>query len=515
MLVSVRILAVLVCLVVMYTARPAAAGAQPGQAARNPVLVIVLDGLRPDYVRADLMPNVCRLAEEGVFCKRHHSIYPTATRVNAASIATGSYPETHGIVGNTLYVPEADAEDVLSTGDASNLVRINEVSGGGLVTAATLGGVLSEAGLPMMTVSSGSTGSAFLANYGNTTGPLINTGLLLPETSREHVLETLGPVPEDALPSVGRNRWITDAYLELGLDEVKPVLTVMWYCDPDHTAHSKGIGSPVTNAAIREVDTQIGRILAEHEKRGITADILVLSDHGFSTYMGKKPIAEALPKPFLEKMAARRLVFSNGMVFVRDSDPEIRRTEAAGIARLLQAEPWVGAVFSPAASGDAVEGSIPGTLPFPVMRYAHDRAPGLMVDVRWMSDENEFGYPGGVDIKGNGAGHGSSSPYDIHATLIAHGPSFKKGVRNPAPTGNVDIAPTVCRLLGLGAPGTMTGRVLEELLVDGPDPAALAVETGEVSAETTVGGISYKAVALVSTVNGHRYLDCTRVERTP
>ena len=63
-------------------------------------LVIVVDGLRPDYVTPEVMPRLSRLGQRGIVFRAHHSVFPTVTRVNGASFVTGSYPETHGLMGN-------------------------------------------------------------------------------------------------------------------------------------------------------------------------------------------------------------------------------------------------------------------------------------------------------------------------------------------------------------------------------------------------------------------------------
>ena len=80
-------------------------------------LLIVLDGLRPDYVTPELMPNLHALGERGVVFGNHHAVFPTVTRVNAASISTGAYPETHGLLGNSEYFPAVDESQFLDTGD--------------------------------------------------------------------------------------------------------------------------------------------------------------------------------------------------------------------------------------------------------------------------------------------------------------------------------------------------------------------------------------------------------------
>ena len=133
------LLAVLLCL----AAGCGPSAAQPDQEAparqEQRHLLIVLDGLRPDYVTPELMPNLHALGERGVVFTDHHAVYPTVTRVNAASISTGAYPETHGLMGNAVFFPAVDAARFLSTSERDNLLRIEEAEGGRLLTAPTLG----------------------------------------------------------------------------------------------------------------------------------------------------------------------------------------------------------------------------------------------------------------------------------------------------------------------------------------------------------------------------------------
>ena len=78
-------------------------------------LLIVVDGLRPDFVTADFTPHLHRVAQRGVLFSNHHAVFPTVTRVNAASISTGAYPRTHGLMGNSVFMPKVDASSALST----------------------------------------------------------------------------------------------------------------------------------------------------------------------------------------------------------------------------------------------------------------------------------------------------------------------------------------------------------------------------------------------------------------
>ena len=83
-----------------------AAPQQGGPAARR-VIIFVRDGLRADDVTPENMPNYFSLARSGVVFADHHAVYPTFTMMNSASIATGTYPGTHGFYGNVVYAPNA------------------------------------------------------------------------------------------------------------------------------------------------------------------------------------------------------------------------------------------------------------------------------------------------------------------------------------------------------------------------------------------------------------------------
>jgi arylsulfatase A-like enzyme len=72
---------------------------------QNHYVIVGLDGLRADMVTPENTPNFLRLAQQGVHFSQHHSVFPTATRVNIASLVTGAYSGTHGIVNNAIFEP--------------------------------------------------------------------------------------------------------------------------------------------------------------------------------------------------------------------------------------------------------------------------------------------------------------------------------------------------------------------------------------------------------------------------
>ena len=135
-----------------------------------------------------------------------------------------------------------------------------------------------------------------------------------------------------------------------------------------------------------------------------------------------------------------------------------------------------------------------------------------MISGNWSHEKNQAGVAGNTTQEGV-AGHGTSSPYDIHATLIAVGPDFREHAVSTAPTANVDIAPTLLTLLGLPIPASMTGRPFDEALRSGPALTSLRVAKTIETAKTADG--SYQVDAHLSTVAGKRYLDYTEVHRAP
>ena len=124
--------------------------------------MLVLDGLRPDSITPDETPNLWRLRQEGVNFVNSHSVFPTVTRANATAIATGTYPSRNGIFGNQLYVRQVAPNRAFVNDDHKVLLKLDEVTGGGMVLEKSLGEILAERGKTLAVVSSGSTGSALL-----------------------------------------------------------------------------------------------------------------------------------------------------------------------------------------------------------------------------------------------------------------------------------------------------------------------------------------------------------------
>jgi arylsulfatase A-like enzyme len=300
--------------------------------------------------------------------------------------------------------------------------------------------------------------------------------------------------------------------LLIGLDRADADVAAAWLTEPDGTAHLRGIGAPETLEVLGAVDAEIGRLLEGLEARGLRdrTNVLVTSDHGFTTYAGSQSLTGLLVDAGLKESArSTDVVVAGYAVYVREGGDE--RTRA--IVRLLQQTDWIGPVFTRGGAGEPDQGRIPGTLAFSTIGWDHERSADILTSPDWTDDENDFGYRGAVLTSGIAAGHGSASPWDIRATFIAAGPAIKPGVLSDIPSGNVDLMPTALELIGARVPAGLDGRVLDEILVGGPQPASLAGEGAVVQTSAEVEGLLYELTAYRSGIGTSVYFDGTDVSR--
>src|SRR5438132_1846421 len=70
-----------------------------GPRAADYVVVVMLDGARPDILRRAQAPVIHGLEAEGTSWLQARTAYPSQTRVAFVTLPTGAYPEHHGSVG--------------------------------------------------------------------------------------------------------------------------------------------------------------------------------------------------------------------------------------------------------------------------------------------------------------------------------------------------------------------------------------------------------------------------------
>ncbi|CAH2285820.1 ectonucleotide pyrophosphatase phosphodiesterase family member 2 isoform X2 [Pelobates cultripes] len=74
---------------------------------RPPLIIFSVDGFRASYMKegSNTLPNIDKLRTCGTHSPYMRPVYPTKTFPNLYTLATGLYPESHGIVGNSMYDP--------------------------------------------------------------------------------------------------------------------------------------------------------------------------------------------------------------------------------------------------------------------------------------------------------------------------------------------------------------------------------------------------------------------------
>jgi arylsulfatase A-like enzyme len=129
---------------------------------------------------------------------------------------------------------------------------------------------------------------------------------------------------------------------------------------------------------------------------------------------------------------------------------------------------------------------------------------------RWNDSKNQFGVSGMIDAdwqRGAGQGtHATLSRFDMHNTLIAAGPNFRRGEMVDLPSGNVDLAPTILRILEITPPQQLDGRILSEAMIN-IDMTALKPETKTIEATRDFPSGRWRQSLQISRVGSTVYLD--------
>jgi len=285
----------------------------------------------------------------------------------------------------------------------------------------------------------------------------------------------------------------------------------LWLSEPDYAQHGSGPSSPTAKAALRSSDDNLAMVLAALDRAGVRdqTDVIVVSDHGFSTIERNIDLEAELKQAGFA--AARKfdkgpapgsvMVVGNGgevsLYVIGHDEGVIER-----LVGFLQRSDFAGVIFTRKAMA--------GTFDMSQVKIDSETAPDIVVSMRWNDKVSKYGLPGEIVseglAKGPGQGnHTSLSKFDMHNTLVASGPDFKKEFVDDLPSGNVDVAPTVLALFGVTGEG-MDGRVLREGFAEETSPVGKAEKT-RVEAEAPVEGGMWKQYVVISSVEGRVYFD--------
>ncbi len=248
---------------------------------QSALLVISLDGMRPDYVtEADRhglkIPHLRRLLAEGAHASAVRGVLPTVTYPSHTTILTGVSPAKHGIYSNVVTDPLGKnldgwywyAEDI----------RVPTL----WEAAANAGMKVGSVSWPVSVAAKGV--SYLIPEYWRAPkGPddikllrAISTPGLIQEIEKQ-----AGPYVTDLDAGLDGDQQRT-RYAAAILREKKVQLMTVHLAALDHIEHGFGPFSPEANAALERLDQQVAEL--EEAARPAHGDvtICVLSDHGFA-----------------------------------------------------------------------------------------------------------------------------------------------------------------------------------------------------------------------------------------
>jgi predicted AlkP superfamily pyrophosphatase or phosphodiesterase len=432
-------------------------------------VIVVFDGMRPDMISEKNTPTLWNLAREGVTFRNHHSVYPSATNVNGTAMATGVYPARSGILANHEYRPEIDERNSIDVENPDVVRKADQVYAGKYVAVPQLAELVRASGRRTMIATAKGVGllqdqhlDAKRDNGSATlfSGP-INAGDALAK-----LLALLGPFPKRDYAQ--KDSWTTRALVDQCWRDGVADFSLLWLSEPDGTQHDAAPGSPAALAAIKSSDHNLARVLSELERHGArpSTDIFVVSDHGFSTIERSVDLRQILKDAGFDAVTQFTASPTRGQIMLAGNGGSVlfyvvgrHPTVTTRLVEFLQQSDFAGVIFT--------RDKLPGTFSLADANLENPHAPDVAMAFRWAGDNNRFGVSGMINAdwqrKAGEGTHVTLSRFDMHNTLIAIGPDFRRGESDELPTGNVDLAPTICAILKVNPP-SMDGRVLSEAM---------------------------------------------------
>jgi len=339
------------------------------------VVMIVWDGMRPDFISPQYTPTLYDLALKGVYFKNHHSVFVTSTEVNGAALATGDYPNRHGIFANRLYWSDMNWLDSSATESLDVIRRGDALTAGHYIAVPTVTELLQQAGVS--TVVAGTKPVAILLDrFQRRTLPaaqesvLLYAGHTIPSSASAQAVKVNDKeFPAAATPNKSRDAWTTKALTDAFWKKGVPKFSVLWLSEPDASQHGSGPGSDSALAGIESSDQCLAAVLKTLEEKKVLdkTDLFIVSDHAFSTVQRGVDLAETLKKArfkaasrFDDPEPGNVLIVGLGAAaafYVIDRDEDVHRR----LVQFLQGTDFAGVIFSRL--------PMPGT--FPLAPEAH------------------------------------------------------------------------------------------------------------------------------------------------
>lgn len=378
------------------TARPPVAT----EARPTPLLLVSIDAYRADYFQRGLTPTLAGLAQDGVRAQAMQPSFPSLTFPNHYTLVTGLRPDHHGIVNNTMTDP---ALGTFSLHDRA------AVSDGRWWDEAT----------PLWETAD---------RHGLRTATMFWPG----SEADIHGRHPDHWRPYDGATSADQRVDQVLAWLDLPPAQ-RPSFITLYFDAVDHAGHAFGPDSPQVDAALRDTDAALARLVAGLRQRGLYGrlNLIVVADHG----MASVPLAHSV---LIDKLIPLDHVESVSLGVLAGFNPKPGYDFAPIEAQLEQ----------PHAHMQCWDKTrVPARL-----AYGHNpRVPQLLclADVGWRITTADFLARDRGHISVGEHGYDNAAP-QMRALFVAHGPAFRKGAVVPE-FPNVDVYPLMAHLLGLPA----------------------------------------------------------------
>ena len=223
-------------------------------------ILISLDGFRADFLNRGITPRLNAFIKEGVSPPYMAPSFPSVTFPNHYTLATGLYPESHGVVGNTFWDPELEEEFFYTH---ANAMQSKWWGGEPLWVTAEDYGIRTAIHMwPGSEAHIMEVEPTFLDRY-NGNEPLPN------KVTR--VLELLDKPGQDSERAE--------------FNDMRPQLIAAYVPNVDTDGHKYGPNSTEIRNTIANVDAMLDQLFQGLEVRNLTkiVNVVVVSDHGMAT----------------------------------------------------------------------------------------------------------------------------------------------------------------------------------------------------------------------------------------
>lgn len=383
-----------------------AKGAATPPSGQQPALTVLIsiDGFRADYLDRGDTPTLKALAETGARSAMRPS-FPSVTFPNHYALITGRRPDRNGIVNNRMEDPRRPGV-VFTIGDrkiASDPFWWSEATPL-WVTAEKMG---------------------------------VRSGVMFWPGS-DYEISGVRPTHwrsfDQSLPDFAR----VDAVLSW-LDEssTKPRFLALYFDEVDSAGHKFGPDAPETRSATAQADAAIGRLIAGLKGRGVSANIVVVADHG----MARVDDGQQIDLDPATGGGRARVFWDGPNAGVNPLPGHEAEVQSALLGRSPHGECWR-------------KGEAPARFHY----GANARVPAIvcLADLHWRYRSSQFPPYAGQTLGAHGF---DPAEKDMSALFVANGPAFKRGV-TLASFDNVSVYPLLARLIGV-APEDNDGNLAD------------------------------------------------------